>query len=90
MNGLLNGQGKINYKSGIIHSGQFVNGLLEGNGEMTLKSGIKLQGEFKAGVIKDGLGFIITKTSEKYKGRFKNGKPYKFNIERRELLRIRM
>ena len=72
VNGLLQGQGRIDYPNGSWYAGQFKNGQWQGQGEWHGSSGEVYVGHFEQGLF-NGQGSLSTHNSS-YVGGFKNGR----------------
>ena len=72
VNGLLQGQGRIDYPNGSWYAGQFKNGQWQGQGEWHGSNGEVYVGHFEQGLF-NGQGSLSTHNSS-YVGGFKNGR----------------
>ena len=72
VNGLLQGQGRIDYPNGSWYAGQFKNGQWQGQGEWHGSNGEVYVGHFEPGLF-NGQGSLSTHNSS-YVGGFKNGR----------------
>ncbi len=72
VNGLLQGQGRVDYPNGSWYAGQFDKGQWHGQGEWHGSNGEVYKGQFKQGLF-DGQGSLTTAGSS-YVGGFKNGR----------------
>lgn len=72
VNGLLQGQGRIDYPNGSWYAGQFKNGQWQGQGEWHGSGGEVYVGHFEQGLF-NGQGSLSTHNSS-YVGGFKNGR----------------
>lgn len=72
VNGLLQGQGRIDYPNGSWYAGEFHNGLWQGHGEWHASNGDVYKGGFANGLF-DGQGTLIT-SGGVYVGGFKQGR----------------
>jgi hypothetical protein len=72
VNGLLQGQGRIDYPNGSWYAGEFHNGLWQGHGEWHASNGDVYKGDFANGLF-DGQGTLIT-SGGVYVGGFKQGR----------------
>ncbi len=72
VNGLLQGQGRVDYPNGSWYAGTFDKGLWHGQGEWHGSNGEVYKGQFKQGLF-DGQGSLTTAGSQ-YVGGFKNGR----------------
>lgn len=72
VNGLLQGQGRIDYPNGSWYAGQFGKGLWHGQGEWHGSNGEIYKGRFQQGLF-DGQGSLTT-ASNSYVGGFKQGR----------------
>jgi hypothetical protein len=72
VNGLLQGQGRIDYPNGSWYAGEFHNGLWQGHGEWHASNGDIYKGDFANGLF-DGQGTLIT-SGGVYVGGFKQGR----------------
>lgn len=72
INGLLQGQGRIDYPNGSYYQGGFHNGQWQGDGEWHGSNGEVYRGQFAQGLF-DGLGELTTPGSH-YSGTFKHGR----------------
>ena len=72
VNGLLQGQGRVDYPNGSWYAGQFDKGQWHGMGEWHGSNGEVYKGQFKQGLF-DGQGSLTTAGSN-YVGGFKNGR----------------
>ncbi|WP_339506932.1 C13 family peptidase [Pseudomonas sp. EA_15y_Pfl1_P102] len=72
VNGLLQGQGRVDYPNGSWYAGQFDKGQWHGQGEWHGSNGEVYKGQFKQGLF-DGQGSLTTAGSH-YVGGFKNGR----------------
>lgn len=73
VDGLLQGQGRLDYPNGSWLSGRFVNGQLNGTGEWRDPKGGQYQGEFVEGEF-SGQGHLTYADGSKYVGTFKHGR----------------
>lgn len=72
VNGLLQGQGRIDYPNGSWYAGDFQNGLWQGHGEWHASNGDTYKGGFANGLF-DGQGTLVT-SGGVYVGGFKQGR----------------
>ncbi len=72
VNGLLQGQGRIDYPNGSFYQGGFDKGQWQGDGEWRGSHGEVYRGQFAGGLF-DGLGELTTPDSH-YSGTFKQGR----------------
>ena len=72
VNGLLQGQGRIDYPNGSWYAGEFKNGQWHGQGEWHGSNGEVYLGQFERGLF-NGQGSLTTHNSS-YVGSFKNGR----------------
>lgn len=72
VNGLLQGQGRIDYPNGSWYQGQFDSGQWHGQGEWHASNGDVYKGGFEHGLY-SGQGILTTRTSS-YMGAFKQGR----------------
>nr|WP_314877122.1 C13 family peptidase [uncultured Pseudomonas sp.] len=72
VNGLLQGEGRIDYPNGSWYAGTFLNGQWHGQGEWHGSNGEVYRGQFASGLF-DGLGELTTPGSH-YSGTFKHGR----------------
>ena len=72
VNGLLQGQGRIDYPNGTWYAGEFSNGVYQGQGEWHASNGDVYRGKFEGGLW-NGQGSLTTHDSE-YVGGFKQGR----------------
>ena len=72
VNGLLQGQGRVDYPNGSWYAGQFDQGQWHGQGEWHGSNGEVYKGEFRQGLF-EGHGSLTTSGSS-YVGGFKNGR----------------
>ncbi|WNW13280.1 C13 family peptidase [Pseudomonas sp. DTU_2021_1001937_2_SI_NGA_ILE_001] len=72
VNGLMQGQGRVDYPNGSWYQGQFEAGLWQGQGEWHASNGDVYKGGFKQGLY-DGQGMLTTRTSS-YVGGFRQGR----------------
>ena len=72
VNGLLQGQGRVDYPNGSWYAGQFDKGQWHGQGEWHGSNGEVYKGQFQQGLF-DGQGSLTT-TGSSYVGSFKNGR----------------
>lgn len=72
VNGLLQGQGRVDYPNGSWYAGQFQNGQWHGDGEWHASNGAVYRGQFQSGLF-DGIGTLTSGTSS-YAGGFKLGR----------------
>lgn len=72
VNGLLQGQGRVDYPNGSWYAGQFDKGQWHGQGEWHGSNGEVYKGQFQQGLF-DGQGSLTTAGSH-YVGGFKNGR----------------
>ncbi len=72
VNGLLQGQGRVDYPNGSWYAGEFDKGQWHGQGEWHGSNGEVYKGQFKQGLF-DGQGSLTTAGSS-YVGGFKNGR----------------
>lgn len=72
VNGLLQGQGRVDYPNGSWYAGQFQNGQWHGNGEWHASNGEVYRGQFQNGLF-HGFGTLTTSTGS-YVGGFKLGR----------------
>lgn len=73
VDGLLQGEGRIDYANGMYYRGQFKDGLFDGRGEWHGASGERYQGEFRQGLF-DGQGKLVYADGSVYEGGFKQGR----------------
>ena len=67
--GLLHGQGKIEYENGAYYEGNFEAGYMDGDGKFVYAGGTTYEGEFRNGVI-EGKGTYTTAQGDSYTGDF--------------------
>ncbi|KWS56977.1 peptidase C13 [Pseudomonas amygdali pv. morsprunorum] len=72
VNGVLQGQGRIDYPNGSWYAGQFKNGLRQGQGEWHASNGDVYKGGFEQGLF-NGQGRLTTRNGASYVGNFKLG-----------------
>jgi hypothetical protein len=72
VNGLLQGQGRVDYPNGSCYAGQFDKGQWHGQGEWHGSNGEVYRGQFQQGLF-DGQGSLTTNASS-YTGGFKQGR----------------
>ncbi len=72
LNGLPNGRGRMEVRSGEILEGTFRDGVLEGQGVRIAADGSRYEGAFRAGVA-SGEGRLALRTGEIHVGQFANG-----------------
>ncbi|PBP95361.1 C13 family peptidase [Pseudomonas congelans] len=72
VNGVLQGQGRIDYPNGSWYSGQFENGLRQGQGEWHASNGDVYKGGFEQGLF-NGQGRLTNRAGTSYVGSFKLG-----------------
>ncbi|WP_068830345.1 C13 family peptidase [Pseudomonas sp. BMS12] len=73
VNGLLQGEGRIDYANGMYYQGQFKDGLFEGSGEWHGASGETYSGTFHQGLF-EGQGELTFGHGGRYQGGFKQGR----------------
>lgn len=73
IDGLLQGQGRLDYVSGAWYAGGFKDGLQEGNGEWHSADGSHYQGSFHQGLFA-GHGTLTYSDGSRYQGDFKLGR----------------
>ncbi len=73
IDGLLQGQGRLDYVSGAWYAGNFKDGLQEGNGEWHSADGSHYQGGFHQGLFA-GHGTLTYTDGSRYEGHFKLGR----------------
>ncbi|MEK1907466.1 MAG: C13 family peptidase [Pseudomonas sp.] len=73
VDGLLQGQGRLDYANGSWYSGLFKDGLFEGQGEWHGSGGEQYVGEFHQGLF-DGHGKLTYNDGSQYEGSFKLGR----------------
>lgn len=73
VDGLLQGEGRIDYSNGMYYQGQFKDGLFDGRGEWHGAGGEHYQGEFRQGLF-DGQGKLAYADGSVYDGGFKQGR----------------
>jgi hypothetical protein len=72
VNGLLEGQGRLEWSNGATYEGSFENGLFAGQGRMRYASGEVYEGEFRDGLM-SGRGHLIMPDGTTYTGEFTQG-----------------
>lgn len=73
VNGLLQGEGRIDYANGMYYQGQFKDGLFEGPGKWHGASGETYTGTFHQGLFA-GQGELVYGNGMRYQGSFKQGR----------------
>lgn len=73
VNGLLQGEGRLDYANGMYYQGQFKDGLFEGRGKWRGASGETYTGTFHRGLF-EGQGELLYDGGGRYEGGFKQGR----------------
>lgn len=73
VDGLLQGEGRLDYANGVYYTGRFKDGLFEGPGEWHGASGEHYKGGFHLGLF-EGQGELIYGDGSRYQGGFKQGR----------------
>lgn len=74
IDGLLQGQGRLDYSDGSYYQGQFKDGQFHGNGEWVGENGEHYKGEFQGGSFQ-GQGSLDYSDGSHYQGHFDKGMP---------------
>ncbi|WP_220811884.1 C13 family peptidase [Pseudomonas paralcaligenes] len=73
VDGLLQGEGRLDYANGVYYTGRFKDGLFEGPGEWHGASGESYKGGFHLGLF-EGQGELVYGDGSRYQGGFKQGR----------------
>lgn len=73
VDGLLQGQGRVDYRNGSWYAGHFKDGQADGHGEWQGSNGERYVGEFRQGLF-HGLGQLSDADGNRYQGQFKHGR----------------
>lgn len=74
VDGLLQGQGRIDYSDGSYYEGQFKDGQFDGSGKWFREDNEHYEGEFQGGNF-HGQGSLVYSDGSRYQGNFANGTP---------------
>lgn len=73
VDGLLQGQGRVDYRNGSWYAGDFKDGQADGHGEWQGSNGERYVGEFRQGLF-HGQGELSDADGNRYQGQFKHGR----------------